>query len=587
MAPPSTDEPSETKSGESDLKTPTLSSPPPPVTSQGNMKGDAKAQAVAGSTVSSPLCEGDTNIITDALSPSLAAGAFDLLKSEVNWASMSRLGGEVPRRVAVQGEVDEDGSMPVYRHPTDESPQLLPFSPTVLAIKKETEKHVGHPLNHVLIQHYRSGNDYISEHSDKTLDIVRGSFIANVSLGAERTMVFRTKRADKDPSKKNEKFDSDVDSASVSPMAQKKAPDSPPAAATKETTLPRTTQRAPLPHNSLCRMGLETNMRWLHAIRQDKRPDNQKSAAEVASGGERISLTFRHIATYLDAAQSRIWGQGAEGKTKAAAKPVVNGQTAEAVELLRAFGRENHSSEFDWDASYAKGFNVLHMGTPKRFCRGPNLVMNMQVDVALAELGVASANGAISVGTRFEDNDPGRAVVDDCFAILLYLDGVYGPGRRNDHSTQAELAKKFDRFARARVLWAKWREAVQELYPVVELAGESSSASATGEVLAKEIDGALALWKKWAEEEKAAASAAPPKEAGNTEPPRSCFLAGSEGPSVVDYAVWPVLHEIVRMCGTAVLGGAEAGLHTYYHDFGARSAVARVVSATPIRTRSG
>jgi alkylated DNA repair dioxygenase AlkB len=40
----------------------------------------------------------------------------------------------------------------------------------------------------VLIQLYRTGADYISEHSDKTIDVVRGSRIVNVSLGARRTM---------------------------------------------------------------------------------------------------------------------------------------------------------------------------------------------------------------------------------------------------------------------------------------------------------------------------------------------------------------------------------------------------------------
>ncbi|CRK16323.1 hypothetical protein BN1723_017462, partial [Verticillium longisporum] len=103
---------------------------------------------------------------------------------------MSHQGGEVPRKVAVQGLVAEDGSMPVYRHPADESPPLFPFTKTVLEIKAVVEEKLGHPLNHVLIQFYRDGNDYISEHSDKTLDIVKGSYIVNVSLGAERTMIF-------------------------------------------------------------------------------------------------------------------------------------------------------------------------------------------------------------------------------------------------------------------------------------------------------------------------------------------------------------------------------------------------------------
>jgi alkylated DNA repair dioxygenase AlkB len=51
----------------------------------------------------------------------------------------------------------------------------------------------------VLIQPYRTGAvraDYISEHSDKTIDVVRVSRIVNLSLGARRTMMLRTKKDD-------------------------------------------------------------------------------------------------------------------------------------------------------------------------------------------------------------------------------------------------------------------------------------------------------------------------------------------------------------------------------------------------------
>ena len=64
-------------------------------------------------------------------------------------------------------------------------------------IREHVERVLGHPVNHVLIQCYRTGSDYISEHSDKTLDIVRGTSIVNVSVGAQRQMVLRRKR---DPS---------------------------------------------------------------------------------------------------------------------------------------------------------------------------------------------------------------------------------------------------------------------------------------------------------------------------------------------------------------------------------------------------
>lgn len=105
------------------------------------------------------------------------------------------------------------------------SPPLRPLSPTVRAIRDETERRLGHPVNHVLLQLYRGGADYISEHSDKTLDIVPGSYIANVSLGAERTMVLRTKRRPRD--------------AGTGAGAGAGDP-------------PRALEPARLPHNSLC-----------------------------------------------------------------------------------------------------------------------------------------------------------------------------------------------------------------------------------------------------------------------------------------------------------------------------------------------
>jgi len=128
----------------------------------------------------------------------------------------------------------------------------------------------------------------------------------------------------------------------------------------------RTTQRIPLPHNSLFVMGLATNSRWMHSVHTDKRPENTKDPAER---GPRISLTFRHIGTFLtpfpsspagqEQEQQLIFGQGATGNTRAEARPVVHGGEA-AERLLAAFGAENHQSEFDWEKVYGEGFDVLH-----------------------------------------------------------------------------------------------------------------------------------------------------------------------------------------------------------------------------------
>ena len=235
----------------------------------------------------------------------------------------------------------------MYRHPADESPALLPFSPTIAQIRTYVERAVGHSVNHVLIQWYRSGADYISEHSDKTVDIVRGSKIVNVSLGAQRTMTLRRK---KDPAT----FVSHGADAESEDDAQLQ-PHSP--------GVPREHQRVHLPHNSMFVLGPLTNERWMHAVRTDKRPPSTKCPGENAFGGERISLTFRHIGTFVNKDQTRIWGQGAKGKTQETAGEVVRGGV-EAERLIEAFGEENHQSDFDWEKWYGEGFDVVHFAPP-------------------------------------------------------------------------------------------------------------------------------------------------------------------------------------------------------------------------------
>ncbi|KAJ6603687.1 hypothetical protein B0H10DRAFT_2167222 [Mycena sp. CBHHK59/15] len=275
------------------------------------------------------LGAGDSYLSLDVVPGDLSDVAFERMRNEVKWDVMRHRGGEVPRLVAVEGELGPDGSFPVYRHPADESPPLHPFTPTVAAIRDHVQRVLQQPVNHVLIQLYRSGTDYISEHSDKTIDVVRGSHIVNVSLGAQRTMMLRLKKDQRDP---------------------------PPVDGTPP---PRQTQRIPLPHNSMFVLGPVTNARWLHGINPDKRFLTLKSEAEMREEGERISLTFRHIGTFLSADQQYIWGQGARGKTREAAGRVVHG-SEESAALICAFGAENHMSDFDWDANYGAGFDVVN-----------------------------------------------------------------------------------------------------------------------------------------------------------------------------------------------------------------------------------
>ncbi|PMD65984.1 uncharacterized protein K444DRAFT_518541 [Hyaloscypha bicolor E] len=440
------------------------------------------------------LCEGDTSIIHNLLDDESEKGIFEKLRDEVRWQKMSHQGGDVPRLVVVQGEVEEDGSIPIYRHPADESPPLLPFSPTVSLIRAQVEKKLGHPVNHVLIQYYRDGTDYISEHSDKTLDIVPKTFIANVSLGAQRTMVFRTKKPHKTD-----------DTVNIAPAK------------------PREAVKAPLPHNSLCRMGLVTNMRWLHSIRQDKRPTQEKKPEELVYGGGRISLTFRLIGTFLDKDHQKIWGQGAVAKTKEEARRVINGKTEEAERMIYAFGTENQSSEFGWKATYGEGFDVLHMSSsPKLFLSG-DFVADLRVKLMLAEYGIAWTEGKVSPSfngkgrspskdvpelpeafpVKFVDSDLSKSTIVGDLAILLYLDAVYGPMANKKIKSPQELAKQYTRMYQSGDLLKLWK---------------------TEPFSAKPFQRELEMWETFAKEE-------------------SKFIAGPSI-SLADYAILPVLLKV-------------------------------------------
>lgn len=516
--------------------------------------GQSQAQTVTG------LCEGDTAVIANLLPRAVEADMFGRLRAEVQWQRMSHQGGEVPRLVAVQGAVSpDDGSAPVYRHPSDEAPPLLPFSPAVLVAREAVEEELGHPVNHVLIQFYRHGGDYISEHSDKTLDIARGSYIANVSLGAQRTMAFRTKRPARMPaSAPSPRASGEEQGISASP------PPSAPAL--------RRVHRAALPHNSLCKMGPLTNMKWLHAIRPDRRADRDKSPAELAYGGARISLTFRRIATFLDRHQAVIWGQGATAKTRGGARPVVNGQGPEAVAMLRAFGAENHASDFDWDAHYGGGFDVLHMrSAPRFFSSAADPVANMGVALMLAEYGIGYARGSVGpaaqdatavadgaeqrepAAVKFVDDDAARTTVQGDVAIMLYLEARHGQARAEaaaaaaadgPDGTRAELAARFTRFQRALGLRNLLRPRPSGL-----------SGPARRE---------LAAWDAWAADARGGR-----------------FIAGGPAMSLADFALWPALHALAAHLGPAAAFDGLPRLRRYYDAVAARESAVRVLRATP------
>lgn len=116
-----------------------------------------------------------------------------------------------------------------------------PWTPTILQLKNQVEKHSGETFNSCLLNLYHNGNEGMAWHSDDEAMLKKHGTIAGLSLGAERKIVFKHKQSQT----KVELF---------------------------------------LEHGSLMMMKNETQDYWLHSI-----PTTQKIHTP------RISLTFRNI----------------------------------------------------------------------------------------------------------------------------------------------------------------------------------------------------------------------------------------------------------------------------------------------------
>ena len=469
---------------------------------------------------------GDSRIIHNAIDPNIMNTSFSKVKNEVDWQTMFHRSGQVPRLVAVQGEIGPEGDIPLYRHPADESPPLSPFTPVIQQIRRGIEKVLSQSFNHALIQLYRDGVDNISEHADKTLDIVRGSAIVNVSIGAQRVMTLRTKKS---------KVLHGTDSPNM-----------------------RQSQRIKMPHNSVFVLGPQTNREWLHGVRADKRPAQEKTEEEKAFGGERISITFRQIGTFMDEAERYIWGAGATGKTADDAHRISK-DCNQMESMINAFGKENHNTDFDWDAEYGLGFDVVNLTTKQsKLSLCTDAVANHRVQLCLCEKSISftatereasklsQPQEFITNTTKFHtwmhglsnsdnplfhDLDDNASGIEGDLAILIYLEKRYPFSESVDMSSaESGLSSGpiYTMFAQSNELLFLWRE-LKDL----EDAGRNSPPTTRfrleepanpGTSLLEEFHTNLGDWET---------------HAAATE-----YIAGMSW-TICDCAFWPVLNQII------------------------------------------
>lgn len=474
---------------------------------------------------SDSIGSGDSRIIYNVIGPPMINMAFDQVREEVGWQTMFHRSGQVPRLVAVQGEVGQSGEIPIYRHPADESPPLLPFTPMIQRIRKKIESVLSQSFNHALIQLYRDGADNISEHSDKTLDIVRGSVIVNFSIGAERVITLRTKKS---------KHMQGTDSPSS-----------------------RQSQRIRMPHNSVFVLGPRTNQEWLHGVRADKRPSHEKSEEEEAFGGERISITFREIGTFMNKSDKRIWGAGATAKAKARARKISTTDNAQMEAMINAFGKENHNADFDWIAEYGSGFDVVNLiNEQAKLTLCSDSVANFRVQLALCEKAISFTATkretpqqpepeepktrfhtwmpglSNSDNPVFQDVDEKASKTEGDLGIMFYLERTYPFPNSKDISIPEPArpsARMFTQMGQSNELLFLWRE-LRDSQQGVDLSTPTNRFRlerpiTPNNMLHEEFHSGLQRWETSAE--------------------ASEYITGDSW-TIIDCAFWPVLNHLVE-----------------------------------------
>ena len=316
----------------------------------------------------------------------------------------------------------------------------------------------------------------------------------------------------------------------------------------------RKTQQIPMPHNSLFVLGPESNAHWLHGVRADKRPIQQKVEEETLYGGERISITFRHIGTFVEEDKRKIWGQGARSKTKASAGTIPRGDTAQMEAMVKAFGNENHLPDFDWDAEYGRGFDVINLINDKAklgLCK--DSVANLRVQLSLLEKAIPytpiqqsrprspetkSGKSRYQPWTHglsntqnviFEDANEDCATTEGDIAILFYLESIRPFPASAESSGQIPnvSAQVYTKTTQANELLYLWRDLKSIPQP-----GVAAPAMQRAERPVVPMSTPLAvfssdmtMWEEYAKE--------------------ADYIAG-DFLTIIDCAFWPVLHEIAK-----------------------------------------
>ncbi|WP_374438052.1 alpha-ketoglutarate-dependent dioxygenase AlkB family protein [Pseudomonas panipatensis] len=137
------------------------------------------------------LANAELRLIAPWCDAATAADWFARLLAQTPWEQPSvRLHGRdyaVPRLVAWYGDAEASYRYSGLVH------RPLPWTPLLAEIRRRVQESVGQPLNGVLLNYYRDGQDSMGWHSDDEPELGRNPLVVSLNLGGTRRLDLRRK----------------------------------------------------------------------------------------------------------------------------------------------------------------------------------------------------------------------------------------------------------------------------------------------------------------------------------------------------------------------------------------------------------
>ncbi|MBI3821556.1 MAG: alpha-ketoglutarate-dependent dioxygenase AlkB [Planctomycetes bacterium] len=114
-----------------------------------------------------------------------ANALFERLRHDTPWKQERSRMGPFPRLTAWYADAGLTYSYSGVTH------EAIPWTPTLLEVRRRVEESAGVPFNSLLLNYYRDGQDSIGYHTDAEPELGVNPAIASISLGAVRQFVLK------------------------------------------------------------------------------------------------------------------------------------------------------------------------------------------------------------------------------------------------------------------------------------------------------------------------------------------------------------------------------------------------------------